>query len=562
MEIIIGIIILIVTIASIGFYLRKKIYQEVDRLELWKIDIMNRPVTDEISKVKELNMTGQTEEMFERWRNNWDEIVTNQLPEVEELLFETEEFADKYRFKKSKLVIQKIEHILQNVEDSISDILKELQNLIGSEELNRIEAEELKQLYRDLKKTLLAQRHSFGKAESKLEKMLDEVNKQFKEFEDLTELGNYLSAREMILTIKGNLAELDSNMENIPALLTECQSILPSQLDEIVDGNVQMREQGYILDHIQVEKEVNRIRIQLQEYVTLLEDSKTEEVSKGIGECKESIETLYDLLEKEVSSKHYVTQNIQAIEENLNNLQEDCRQTEEETNFVQLSYHVSDDDLEAYKTIVKQIKQLVKKFISIKEKLSEDHVAYTVIHEGLEQIKAQLTEVSKQHIEYGEKIQTLRKDELFAREKITEMKRQLSEIQRLLMKSNIPGLPSTFEELLTESKESVVNVLHKLDEKPLNMTAVNSLLTTAMDIVSKTYESTEELIEQVYFSERVIQYGNRYRSTSSFVAGSLKEAERSFRQFHYNEALKLAATAIEEIEPGALKRIQRLIENE
>ena len=38
----------------------------MDRLEVWKIDLMNRPVLDEMSKVKQLNMTGQTEELFER----------------------------------------------------------------------------------------------------------------------------------------------------------------------------------------------------------------------------------------------------------------------------------------------------------------------------------------------------------------------------------------------------------------------------------------------------------------------------------------------------------------
>ena len=47
--------------------MKRKYYSEVDRYESWKIDIMNRPVLDEMSKVKQLNMTGQTEELFERW---------------------------------------------------------------------------------------------------------------------------------------------------------------------------------------------------------------------------------------------------------------------------------------------------------------------------------------------------------------------------------------------------------------------------------------------------------------------------------------------------------------
>src|SRR5690606_28624176 len=169
MEIIIGIIVVVGVVAIFGFYSRKKIYTEVDRLEAWKIDMMNRPVTDEIAKVKELNMTGQTEELFERWRKQWDEIVTVALPDVEELLFDAEDLADKYRFGKAKRVLAGIEAILNDAESNIANILDELKDLVGSEEKNRVEVDELNQLFRDLKKNLLAHRHTFGRAEIQLE---------------------------------------------------------------------------------------------------------------------------------------------------------------------------------------------------------------------------------------------------------------------------------------------------------------------------------------------------------------------------------------------------------
>ena len=53
-------------------------------------------------------MTGETEEMFENWRIEWDAIITDHMPEVEELLFDAEELVDKYRFSRSKEVQRKI----------------------------------------------------------------------------------------------------------------------------------------------------------------------------------------------------------------------------------------------------------------------------------------------------------------------------------------------------------------------------------------------------------------------------------------------------------------------
>ena len=43
-------------------------------------------------------------------------------------------------------------------------ILTELEDLIGSEEKNRIEMEQLKDQHRAARKTLLAHQHSFGEA--------------------------------------------------------------------------------------------------------------------------------------------------------------------------------------------------------------------------------------------------------------------------------------------------------------------------------------------------------------------------------------------------------------
>lgn len=131
---IIGGIAVLICIFLAGFFIKRKYYKETDRLEAWKIDITDRPVLDELQKVKRLNMNGETEERFESWRSTWDEIVSSQLPYIEKLLFDVEEHIDKYRFKKAKEVQLKTDETLANIEDQISTLLKELEELVGSEE--------------------------------------------------------------------------------------------------------------------------------------------------------------------------------------------------------------------------------------------------------------------------------------------------------------------------------------------------------------------------------------------------------------------------------------------
>ena len=214
--------------------MKKKYYKETDRLEAWKMDITNRPVLDEMQKVKRLNMNGETEERFDRWRGVWDEIVSTQLPDIEELLFDMEEHIDKYRFRKAKQVQDEASTTLSKVEDTINTLLKELEELVGSEEKNRTEMNVLKENYRECKKRLLAHQHTYmEKWKSLLKIKLEGISQLFNVFDENTANGNYLAAREIVLNIQEELTKTKKDMDSIPNLLNECQSIIPSLVSGI-----------------------------------------------------------------------------------------------------------------------------------------------------------------------------------------------------------------------------------------------------------------------------------------------------------------------------------------
>lgn len=542
--------------------MKKKNYKEIDRLEEWKIDIVNRPVLDEMSKVKQLNMTGETEVLFERWRNEWDEIVTAELPDVEEYLFDAEEYTDKYRFKKSKEVQQLIHNHLVETEEKIKALVAEIHDLVGSEEKNKLEIEDLKDQYRERKKNLLAYRHNFGNAEGTLEKKLDEVILKFQEFDEKTVNGDYLTARETVLVIKDLISKISELMEQIPNLLVECQTNIPSLLEDLKDGYREMEEKGYILGHIQLNKEIKSMEEELAVYLSNIEAAEIGDVQKGIDDIKENIELLFDLLEKEVHAKHFISQNEAETKETLNKAKEANNELQFEMQSVALSYHIPESEQEIQKEIEKKLSQLSKRFEILELNIQNQSIAHSLLSEDMEEIKTQLQSIVDEQASLNEKLHTLRKDELAAREKVQELTKKVSESIRLVYKSHIPGLPHDFKYLIDDSKESIQNVKLKLEEHPLDVPSVQKYLEVSVMTVDKLYNRTIDMIETVMLAEKVIQYGNRYRSSNSSVRKALEEAEAAFRGFDYHAALEQAATTIEEVEPGSLKRIEDFLANE
>lgn len=555
----IGFIILLLALFVLGYFIKKKYFKEMDRLEAWKIDLFNRPIMDEMSKVKQLNMIGQTEELFEGWRNQWDDIVTVKLPDLEEMLFDAEEYIDHYRFNKAKGIQQDINNKLQATENEINKIVEELHELVGSEEKNRTEIEQLKELYRETKKTLLAHRHSFGKSEKHLETQLEDVTKKFHEFDEKTENGNYLEARELVLSIHDQLAKVKKNMDLIPQLLIECHSLIPAQLSDILEGYREMTEKGYYLSHIQLETEIDSLNEKLVEYLAFIEETKIENALEGIGEVKERIDILFDLLEKEVNAKHFIIQNEKGMSGLLGSVLEEHDSLSNEVKHVQESYHLTDSDFEIQRHLEKQLASVTKHYEILMEKLNMNETALTVLCEELKEIKTHIEMIQEEQENFGLKLQALRKDEFEARETLKDLTKKVGETIRLVSKSNIPGLPEDYQYLYEDTNESIQNVRLQLQEKPLNVSALNQYLEIAVLTVDKLSSTTVELIENVLLAEKAIQFGNRYRSQYPSVAKGLNDAELAFRHFEYQEALEQAAASLESIDPGALKKIKAAV---
>jgi septation ring formation regulator len=538
---------------------RSRMYKNLDGLETWRIKLMNRPVTDELSKLKVLNMTGQTEEMFERWRTEWDEIITSILPKVTDAMYEIEEAINKYRYISAKKQIGNLEDTLQKAENQIDEILKELSELLGSEEQNTVEIETLNQQYLELRKLLLTHRHLYTIAEAMIEKELDRLKNNFSAFHEDTEHGNYLVARDLVKELNEDIIDLHEKMKMIPDSYIEASTTIPAQIHNLFEGFGQMKEDGYALDYTELENEANDCSKVCEQCVELIKTLQLSEAISKMDDVKERIDTMYDLLEKEVEAKYIVEQEIWSAQEEIQRIREANIKTKEETHIVQQSYQLNDEDTETQKYVEKQINIITKRFELLQIRIAEHDIAFSVIKEELDSLKQQMDAIREAHSMYVAMLKDLRKDELIARDQLIEMKRLMLEVKRLIQISNLPGMPNSSLQQIQQAQEYMQVVYSELEKKPLKMGKVTVLLEKASAAVNECYHDTKYLIEQGYFVEKVIQYGNRYRSKNMAVSEALERSEHLFRQFEYNQALEEAAAVIERVEPGAINKLQEIL---
>lgn len=551
----------VVALFGAGYSLRKKHSKRIGELEEKRNQLRDKPVIDELSKVKKLKLTGQTEKLFESWRESWDEIETKLFPDVEEVLLEAEMNVERYRFGAATRHENDLEQMLTTIEKQINQILTGLRELLASEEKNALESRETKEKLAEMRRFILTHGFKLGKAQPAFEEELHQIQTEVDHYDVLTDQGDHLEAREVIVASKGKLDALDEEMERTPKLLHETESVLPDELIKLDAGYSEMIAQGYYLEPLGLQKEIDRLKQKNDSIKELLVKRELDAADKLIEETKAETDLLYDTLEGEVSARSFIFENKSKIAEKLEAQEEVSTKLSEQITEVKETYHISEEEIAAYVSSQALLTEQKENFERVSDLQKEGMIAYSAMQDSLREVEAVLVEVAEKQEVIADDLRSLRKDELEARDEMGIMKRTGNQLERKLNRARLPGIPEEFRALKVHFFESIDKMEGTLSERPLNIKSVAKYQQIAKEDLDHLTEKAEEIEENAKLVEAVIQYSNRYRVDYPELAASLDQAEGHFyRDFNYKKALEIAVTALEKVEPSAFKKIEREFE--
>lgn len=557
---IIPIIIVLIVIIAVIFVFRNKHLTEMRRLQALKDDLQKKPVQEELAKVKGLNMNGQTEAMFESWKNKWENLDDQEFPKIDNLLHALRGNVDRFQFGKATIVEQEIESHIHGADKIIDQILEELDHLLNSEKQSSIEIEQLQEQYKTSRKTLLAHQYSFGPAARPLEERLELFNPQFEDYHQLTDAGDYLKAREIVEHLNREGQEIFKLISTIPGLLREIQKQIPSDLQELRLGHNEMKETGFFLKHLEILEWIQATELELTELKDKIAELDIGTAELRVQEIREDIEHYFDCLEAEYNSKKYVDQYVTPVGTRLHEVLSYTLATARETEEVQKGYHLTGDEIATPLNCKQELVTVQQRYETIVHELEEHQAAYTMVEGELKEIANDAERIFEEQDAFSDRLKNLRIDENNASDTLKQLTATLRETERRLHKANIPGIPDDIESRLSEADEQLFVADQKLKAVPLDMPEVFEAVKTAELAVTETTKHVDSMIEDVKLVELLIQYGNRYRTTKPGMNDSLVEAEDAFNNMRYSKALEIVAKAVEKAEPGALKKMEELVD--
>ena len=182
--------------------------------------------------------------------------------------------------------------------------------------------------------------------------------------------------------------------------------------------------------------------------------------------------------------------------------------------------------------------------------------AYSKLYDELDGLSIKLSRL-QDDLDYQLKsITSMQDDEYRAKEQLNTIQDLLKKAKLKLKDYKLPVIPSSYYVELKEAQDAIREIMKELDKKPIVIKILNIRVDTARDLVFKIYNKTNDMIKASQLSEKMIIYGNRYRSTYQEVDQGLEQATTLFYKGQYEQSLDVSVNAIKIVEDNPMDKIR------
>ena len=552
---ILAVILIIVTIIIIKRNQNKKYKKEIEELDIRKNSLIGVSVLSEITKVKELIKTDNLKDKLEDWDNTFINIRDEKIPELTDLISDADFLIDRKDYKQAIRKIANIEIEINSLKKKTDHLLDEVRLITNSEERNRALITKLKIVYREDQNKYERTKKEYGEIGVYIEEEIERIDNLFAEFEKAMDNNDYVSVEKKINILDDKINKLGKLLEDIPTIVLMATVLVPNKIDEAITYYYRMKRDGYPLDYLNVEYNIKEIKKTVD---NIIDNLKKLELGESIIELKTFIEyfnQLYNDFDKEKECKDIFRQNIKELGYKIDNINKVVRDIYLQIDDIKYNYNLSDEDINKFSILNKNLEKINQDYKILVDQGKMKNFAYSKLVDELNGLSLKLSRLQDDLDFQLRSITSMKDDETRAREQLSTIENLLKKSKYRLKDYKIPVIPSSYYIELTEAQDAIREIVKELSKKPIVIKILNIRVDTARDLVFKIYNKTNDMIKIASSCEKVIVYGNRYRSTYEEIDIALTKAEELFKRGKYKESLDLSLKSLSFIDKNISEKI-------
>ncbi len=556
------IILSVITITLIRKLKADKYKKEIQELDVEKNMIVGVPILSEISKVRDLVKTDNLKNKLDYWDNTFKEIKDDRLTKLSDLLLEADELLERRQYVPVVQKIASIEIEIAELKTKINLLLDEIKTITKSEERNRSIVTKLKIQYRELQSKYERTEKDYGEVGESLLAEFEKIDKMFQTFEDAMDNNDYVEVEKVVANLEDLINNLKNLLEELPSVILLCKIIIPKKIEDASIMYSRMVRDGYPLDYLNVEYNIKEINNKLEVIFNNLKKLQVGDSEIELKTILDYFDVLYNSFDNEKNCKNLFYENTKAFKAKLEKINKILYDIYLSLDDIKLTYDLKDEEIYKFDEINERLEKINDDFKTLLAHGKGKTFAYSKLGQELDGLNERLGNLQDDLDNQLRSITSMKDDEYRAKEQLETIQKLLKDSKLKLKDYKIPVIPNSYFIELKETQEAIREVIKELNKKPIVIKILNIRVDTARDLVFKIYNRTNDLIKTSMLTERVILYGNRYRSNYPEIDKSLEKAESLFNKGLYSQSLDISVKAIEQVENGIFEKISESVMQE
>ena len=342
---VIVIVVLLIVAYIVAILLRKRNDTLLAKLEERKTELFNLPVNEDMERVKNMHLIGQSQVNFREWNQKWMDISLNSFAAIETDLFEAEAYNNSFRFLKTNQTIGSIESQLNLVSEDVQAIRQAVLELEQQEAENSGRVLHALDLFEKLQETIDKNEEQYGQALPEIRTQMEHIESEFSRFVKLNSSGDPVEAAEVLDKTENYIIALSHIVEGVPALVEQLENNLPDQLDDLETGYRKLLEEDYHFQETDIEARFQQLHSRLQKNGANLKALELDNTQFENEMIQEDIDGLYAIFTKEMDAKKEVDKLIQSLPNYLRHTQSNNQNLMDEAERLSQHYIVKESGI-------------------------------------------------------------------------------------------------------------------------------------------------------------------------------------------------------------------------
>lgn len=533
----------------------KKYKNVINELDVEKNKLIGVSILSEFSKVKELVKTDNLKHKLDDWDNIFKNIKDSEVPKLNDLILETEFLVDKKEYKQAIKKIAYIEMQIMELRKKSEKLVEEIKLITTSEERNRSLITKLKINYREIESKFSRTKKDYGEIAEFIEKEFKNIEKEFQDFEDAMDVNDYVLVERIVTSLEEKINNMKVIIEEVPSIVLTATVLLPNRIEEMTTIYFRMLRDGYPLDYLNVEYNFKEIKEKISKIIEELKKLNIGESKIELRTMLEYFDTLYNDFDKEKECKDIFKEDTKTLKNKLDKIKKIVKDIYLQIDDIKSTYDLTDEAINKFSILNKNLEQISEDYKALISHGNGHTFAYSKLVDELNGLNIKLSRLQDDLDYQLRSITSMKDDETRAKEQLDSIKKLLKQSKNKLNEYKIPVIPSSYFIELKEAQDAIREVMKELDKKPIVIKILNIRVDTARDLVFKIYNKTNDMVKSVKMSEKIIIYGNRYRSEYPAINEALDKATNLFYKGQYKLSFELAAEAILKIDSDAIEKL-------